>query len=126
MGASMEIYKRFTFDAAHSLTGVPANHKCSRLHGHTYELIVFLAGEPDKKTGFISDYADIAVAVGRVLAPLDHHNLNDVDARLLHNPTTENLCLYLWPRLKAELPELSRIEVKESATTGCVYTEVER
>lgn len=116
----MEIYKAFTFDAAHRLTGVPKGHKCARLHGHTYALIVYCGGEPDAATGMIVDYADMAAVVERRLASIDHHYLNNIPG--LENPTTENLCRWLWPRLKAELPQLSRIELKESSTTGCIYS----
>jgi len=117
----MTIYREFTFDAAHRLTRVPATHKCSNLHGHTYRLIVYVFGPPDER-GFCggADYAEIQEAVRRILLHIDHKCLNDVDTRL-ENPTTEVLARWLFPRLKAELPGLSRIEIKESATTGCIY-----
>lgn len=117
----MMIYKEFVFDAAHRLTRVPASHKCSQLHGHTYRLTVFVSGSPDHR-GFCggADYAEINDSVRRILVHLDHRYLNDIDTRL-ENPTTEVLALWLWPRIKAELPGLARIEIRESATTGCIY-----
>jgi 6-pyruvoyltetrahydropterin/6-carboxytetrahydropterin synthase len=118
----MTIYKEFTFDAAHRLTCVPDSHPCWNLHGHTYRLRVYISGPIDGR-GFCgwSDYSELRDSVKRVLVHLDHRYLNDVDVRLLNNPTTENLALWLWPRLQAELPGLSRIELKESEGTGCIY-----
>ena len=118
----MTIYKAFTFDSAHRLTRVPEDHKCSSLHGHTYTLVVFISGPADER-GFCggADYCEIGSAVKRVLGHIDHKYLNDVDPRCLSNPTTERLAEWLWPRLKAELPSLSKIILKESASTGCVY-----
>jgi 6-pyruvoyltetrahydropterin/6-carboxytetrahydropterin synthase len=114
------IYKAFTFDAAHKLTGIPSDHKCSQLHGHTYTLIVYLSGPVDAR-GFIMDYAEIAEAVKSVLVQIDHKYLNDIYG--LDNPTTEVLAKWLWDRLKVAMSCLSRVEVKESSTTGCMYWE---
>lgn len=118
----MTIYKTFTFDSAHRLTKVPPDHKCYALHGHTYQLTVYVSGTPDKR-GFCggADYSEIKTATEKILLHLDHRYLNDVDVRLLHNPTTESLVAWIWPRLKVELPNVSKIELKESSTTGCIY-----
>lgn len=118
----MTIYRTFSFDCSHRLTRVPSDHKCARLHGHTYRLTVYVSGPPDER-GFCggADYSEIKTGVLRVLAHIDHYHLNDVDVRL-SNPTTEALAEYLWPRLKAELPGLCRIRLSESAETGCIYS----
>ncbi len=112
------IYKDFHFDAAHWLPGVPDTHKCHRLHGHTYRLRVWCAGEVGE-SGMIVDYAEIATAVRPVLGRVDHRLLNDVPG--LENPTTEVLAAWFYDELKRRLPELAGIEVAESATTGCLY-----
>lgn len=115
----MTIYKEFTFDAAHKLTRVPAGHKCARMHGHTYRLIVSIEGEPDE-SGMIIDYADLAAAVEPILAQVDHHTLNDLHG--LENPTTEVVAPWLWRRIHAALPKhVMTVELKESSSTGCVY-----
>ncbi|HEX7653942.1 MAG TPA: 6-carboxytetrahydropterin synthase, partial [Verrucomicrobiae bacterium] len=38
----MELRKSFQFEAAHLLPHLPKNHKCRRLHGHSFrvELVV--------------------------------------------------------------------------------------
>lgn len=94
------IAKRFTFDAAHRLDYLPEGHKCGRLHGHTYELELVLAGPVDDKTGFVIDYADIADVVQKlVLDRIDHHLLNEV----VPQPSTERLVRWVIVELdKAE------------------------
>jgi 6-pyruvoyltetrahydropterin/6-carboxytetrahydropterin synthase len=70
------------------------------------------------------DYAEIAAAVAPVLSMLDHHVLNEVPG--LENTTTEMLAPWVWAYIKPRLPQVFRIEIAESATTGCVYEEPER
>lgn len=114
----LKIYKDFMFDAAHLLPQVEEGHKCKRLHGHTYRLRVWCSG-PVNEFGWVIDYADIAAAVHPVLDALDHRLLNAVPG--LENPTTENLAPWIYDRLKPVLLPLTRIEVAESSTTGCVF-----
>lgn len=114
----MTVYKEFTFDSAHWLPNVPVGHKCGRVHGHTYRLIVSVSGEPDC-SGMIIDYADIAVAVLPILETIDHHLLNEIDG--LDNPTTEVLARWLWNEIRIKIRRPIAVEVKESASTGCLY-----
>jgi 6-pyruvoyltetrahydropterin/6-carboxytetrahydropterin synthase len=116
----MEIYKEFKFEAAHLLPNVPAGHKCGRLHGHSFRVEVHVAGELDAKLGWIMDYAEIKSLVKPVIARLDHHYLNDIPG--LENPTSEVIARWLWQQLKPGLPQLSKIVVKETCTSGCVYS----
>ncbi len=115
----MEIFKKFTFEAAHRLPNVPDGHKCARVHGHSYAVTVYLAGPVGETTGWVMDFADLTAAVKPVLEKLDHYYLNDVDG--LENPTTENLARWIWKRLKPRLPGLSRLVIHETCTSGCEY-----
>jgi 6-pyruvoyltetrahydropterin/6-carboxytetrahydropterin synthase len=56
-----------------------------------------------------------------VLARLDHYYLNEIEG--LENPTSENLARWIWRELKPGLPALTRIVVRETCTSGCVYSE---
>lgn len=116
----MEIYKKYTFEAAHRLPNVPEGHKCARLHGHSYSVEVHVSGQPDSELGWIMDFSDITAAVNPVIKQLDHYYLNDING--LENPTSENIVRWLWPRLKAVLPALSKLVISETCTSGCVYT----
>lgn len=116
----MEIFKEFTFEAAHRLPHVPEGHKCARLHGHSFMVRITVAGEVGERSGWIMDFGDIKTAFQPLWKQLDHYYLNDIPG--LENPTSENLAIWIWARLKPALPQLSRIEIRETCTSGCVYT----
>lgn len=115
----MEIFKAFTFEAAHLLPNVPEGHKCGRLHGHSYEITVFVEGAVGETSGWIMDFADLKSAFKPVYDSLDHRYLNDIEG--LENPTSENIARWIWNRMKPDLPQLSCIQVKETCTSGCRY-----
>ena len=115
----MEIWKEFTFEAAHMLPNVPDDHKCKRLHGHSYRVRVVVEGELDPTLGWVVDFASIADAFEPIRLRLDHYYLNEIEG--LENPTSEVLAEWIWTRLAPALPILSRIEVSETCTAGCVY-----
>ena len=115
----IEIWRRFDFDAAHYLTKVPEGHKCGRMHGHTYNVEVHLAGEIDPVTGWVRDFGDLKEAFKPIEALLDHQVLNEVPG--LDNPTSERLAVWLWERLRIDLPELTSVTVSETANSGVVY-----
>ncbi len=116
----MEIYKEFSIEAAHRLPHVPEGHKCSRLHGHSFQISIHVEGPVDAHNGWVMDFADIKSAFKPVWEQLDHHYLNEIPG--LENPTSENLARWIWQKLKPGLPLLSRIAVKETCTSGCVYS----
>jgi 6-pyruvoyltetrahydropterin/6-carboxytetrahydropterin synthase len=116
----MELFKEFTFEAAHRLPGVPDEHKCARLHGHSYRVEVHVAGDVDPRSGMVMDFADIRAAFAPIRDRLDHYYLNEIEG--LENPTSENLARWIWQRLKPGLPQLVRIVVRETCAVGCVYT----
>ena len=116
----VELTKEYRFEAAHRLPMVPPEHKCARLHGHSYTIEVSLAGEADPKLGWLVDFGDITAEVEPLLKrELDHRTLNDVAG--LENPTSELLCVWLWQRLRERLPHLSAITVQETCTARCTY-----
>ena len=115
----MQIYKEFQIEAAHLLPNVPEDHKCRRLHGHSFRIEIHVAGEVDKDVGWVMDFADIGHIFQPLYDALDHRFLNEIAG--LENPTSENLARWIWQRLKPELPELDKIVVKETCTSGCIY-----
>jgi len=116
----MEIFKEFSFEAAHLLPNVAAGHKCGRLHGHSFQVTLYVAGEPGDNSGWIMDFADIKTAFKPVYDRLDHYYLNDIPG--LENPTSENIARWIWRELKPALPPLSRIMIRETCTSGCIYS----
>lgn len=116
----MEIFREFTFEAAHRLPNVPADHKCARLHGHSFRVAVHVEGPVGEASGWVCDFADVAAAFSPLHDALDHRYLNEVEG--LENPTSERLAEWIWSRLATVLPGLSRVVVRETCTSGCVYT----
>ena len=116
---NIELRKTFQFEAAHKLPNVPADHKCARLHGHSFRVEVVVAGECDPRLGWLMDYADISEAFKPLLDQLDHYYLNDIAG--LENATSENLAKWIWDRLKPELPLLTEIVVAETCLSRCIY-----
>lgn len=115
----MEIFKEFTFEAAHRLPGVPAGHKCARLHGHSFRIELHLTGPVQEQTGWVMDFGDIKSAFQPLYEQLDHHYLNEIGG--LENPTSEMLAKWIWDGVKPRLPMLSAVVVRETCTSGCVY-----
>jgi 6-pyruvoyltetrahydropterin/6-carboxytetrahydropterin synthase len=114
-----ELIRTFRFEAAHALPNVPADHKCRRLHGHSYRVDVHVAGPIDPAKGWVMDFGDIKKAVQPILDDLDHRMLSDLPG--LANSTSELIAAYIWDRLEASLPLLSAVTVWESETSRCVY-----
>ena len=116
----VELVKEFRFESAHRLPMVPPEHKCFRMHGHSYRIEVCLAGDIDPKLGWLVDFGEIAARVEPVLKQeLDHRVLNDVPG--LENPTSEVLAGWLWKRIAALVPQLAAITVHETCTSRCTY-----
>lgn len=113
----MRIYKEFTFEAAHRLPAVPADHKCARLHGHSFHVRVTVQGPVDEAMGWVADFADLKAAVKPIVGQLDHRYLNEVEG--LENPTSENVARWIWARL--DVAGLYEVAVRETCTSGCVY-----
>lgn len=116
----MEIWKEFSLESAHRLPNVPPDHKCARLHGHSFKVEVHVRGDLHPTLGWVVDFADIGAAWRPLHDALDHRCLNDVPG--LENPTSELLARWIWTRLKPTLPGLSKVVVRETCTSGCAYT----
>ncbi|MFI1397527.1 6-carboxytetrahydropterin synthase QueD [Streptomyces sp. NPDC020681] len=115
----MEIFREFTFEAAHRLPRVPEGHKCARLHGHSYKVIVHVEAPVDPEAGWVMDFGDVKRAFKPLEAQLDHYYLNEIGG--LENPTSEVLARWIWERLQPKLPALSALTVRETCTSGCTY-----
>jgi 6-pyruvoyltetrahydropterin/6-carboxytetrahydropterin synthase len=115
----IELRKSFQFEAAHLLPRLPESHKCRRLHGHSFKVEIVVSGEQDPELGWLIDYAEIAAAFKPLWTQLDHRYLNELDG--LENPTSENIAIWIWDRLRPTLPMLEEVVVAETCTAKCVY-----
>lgn len=108
----LELMKEFKFEASHILPKHPG--KCSRLHGHSWVLRVFVKGEVNEVTGFVMDYVDIKKVVQPIVDSLDHRHLGTFQGDFgelpiawraptgsAFYPSSENLIVWianqLWP-----------------------------
>jgi 6-pyruvoyltetrahydropterin/6-carboxytetrahydropterin synthase len=131
----LELGRRYRFSASHRLHSAHLTEeencrvfgKCNNPygHGHNYVVEVGLSGEVDPATGMIANLADLDAFVQRhVLEDFDHKSLNeDVPAFRDTVPTTENLCIEIFQRLKSfPKAKLERIRVEETGKNSFEYT----
>ena len=104
------VSKRFTLAASHRLE-VDYPTKCSRLHGHNYEIEVFCKAAELDANGMVVDFKTIKE---RVTDRLDHRNLNEV---LPCNPTAENLARWICE----QIPDCYKVIVKETEDNTATY-----
>lgn len=123
------IGKRFAFEAAHHLPGLPDGHKCARLHGHSYTVEVTVATEGAlSPPGFVVDFADLSPLGEHLKKTVDHRDLNEV---LDVPPTSEHLArlLFDWCVATLVLPPgvvVESVRVRETASTFAEYTGTRR
>jgi 6-pyruvoyltetrahydropterin/6-carboxytetrahydropterin synthase len=117
--AIAEIFKEFTFEAAHRLPHVPEGHKCGRLHGHSFRVALHVAGRVEPESGWLMDFAELKERFEPLYGRLDHQYLNEIEG--LENPTSENIARWIWDRLKPVVPQLSLVVVQETCTSGAIY-----
>ena len=114
----MIIFKEFTFEAAHKLPLVPENHKCFNLHGHSFKVKIYIDGQINEM-GWVMDFSELKKICSQYISELDHSYLNEIVG--LENPTSENIAVWLWERLRSQLPQLYSIKVMETCNSGCEY-----
>lgn len=104
-----EISQSFFFDAAHTLNRAIEAEPSRRIHGHTYNAEVFLAGPVDPDTGMVMDLGLVRREIDWLREQLDHRLLDEVPG--LGAPTLENLCQFIFSKLLPTLPALSAVRV---------------
>jgi 6-pyruvoyltetrahydropterin/6-carboxytetrahydropterin synthase len=125
------LWRRYRVQAAHRLPNVPAGHKCGRMHGHGFEIVVHArrdaAGAGPGPDPAPADPASSPALdhdrLDELWAPLhfvlNHACLNDLPG--LDNPTSERLAGWLWAQLAPQLPALAWVTVYETASCGAVF-----
>jgi 6-pyruvoyltetrahydropterin/6-carboxytetrahydropterin synthase len=131
----VELGRRYRFAASHRLHSAQLSEaendrlygKCNNPHGHGHNYVVEISvsGDVDPATGMIANLADLDGFVEReILEPFDHRSLNEeVSAFRNKVPTTENLCLEIFRRLRSFAPaKLERVRVEETTNNSFEYT----
>jgi 6-pyruvoyltetrahydropterin/6-carboxytetrahydropterin synthase len=130
----IELGRQYRFSASHRLHSPHLSEeencrvfgKCNNPHGHghNYVVEVSISVDVDLATGMIANLADLDAFVERqVLEEFDHKSLNeDVLAFRERVPTTENLCIEIFQRLKSfPQAKLERIRVQETGNNSFEY-----
>ncbi len=140
-----KISKEYRFEASHILR----NHegKCSRLHGHSYRVVVEVTGDVSEHEGasgegMIIDYAVLDRLVRPIISELDHRHLmrtyesdivrsaiieagfDDWFYEVGERTTAENIAFHLFQRIfTQEVPQLryAKVTVHETSKTSASY-----
>jgi 6-pyruvoyltetrahydropterin/6-carboxytetrahydropterin synthase len=117
------VHRKAHFNAAHRLfrkdwddkKNLEIFGKCSNpnYHGHNYELIVSVTGEPSPETGFVMDLKILKELIyTEVEEAFDHKNLNvEVPEFKDLNPTAENIAVVIWNKLRDKIKKENDLEV---------------
>ena len=124
MGKKVAIFRREHFNAAHRLFNAAWDDKknmevfgkCAlpNYHGHNYELIVKIVGEPDEKTGYVMDLNTLSDLIEeKVLEKFDHKNLNlDTEEFKNLNPTAENIAIVIYEILRPHIGKEKDLQIR--------------
>jgi 6-pyruvoyltetrahydropterin/6-carboxytetrahydropterin synthase len=123
------------FNAAHKLFNPAWSYekneevfgKCANenWHGHNYELLITVKGNPDPDNGFVFDVKKLsAIIKEHIIEKLDHRNLN-VDVEFMKGKmcSTENLAIAIWQELTPHLPSGVRLHAIKLYETPRIYVE---
>lgn len=118
-----EVILKGEIASAHFLRGYPG--KCKDIHGHTWKIDVYLAGEKLDALGMLQDFAVLKVKLKDFLDTLDHKNLNELSMFAQENPTAENIARHIFFQFQKSVAPLkvSKVTVWESDKAGVSYYE---
>ena len=124
MGKKVAIFRKENFNSAHRLFNPDWNDekntavfgKCAlpNYHGHNYELIVKIIGEPDEKTGYVMDLKKLSDLVKeKIIERFDHKNLNlDTKEFKNVNPTAENIAIVIYEILRPHIAKEKDLQIR--------------
>lgn len=130
MKNKVSVFRREHFCAAHRLNNRAWNDeknfavfgKCNNpnYHGHNYELVVKVTGEPNAETGFVVDLKYLSDLIKKsVIEKFDHKNLNlDLKEFSDRNPTTENIAILIYNILRDKVDDSLDMQIRLYETTN--------
>lgn len=120
-----ELKVKTHFAAAHKLTMV--GEKCENLHGHNWNIEVYVTGGHLNEAGVLVDFGVVKGCVRKIMKELDHKYLNEIEAFSDIQPSSEQIAIYIANRLKSFLDDfdsslrVSRVSAWESADACATY-----
>ena len=124
MDKRVAVFRHEHFNAAHRLYNPAWDQKrneqvfgkCANpnYHGHNYELIIKVVGQPDPRTGYVMDLKELSDLVQEhILEKFDHKNLNlDTEEFRTLNPTAENIAIVIYDLLRPHIDASQDLQVK--------------
>jgi 6-pyruvoyltetrahydropterin/6-carboxytetrahydropterin synthase len=111
------------FSAGHHLRNYPGN--CETPHGHNWKVEVKVEADALDELGMGVDFRELKNTVAKVMADLDHRNLNDHPEFMEKNPSSENIAAYIFHSLKNALTtdryRPHSVTVYETDRSGVTY-----
>ena len=99
---------------------------CERIHGHNWKIIVTVGSEMLNEMGMVIDFKDLKMAMHKVIMPMDHNDINTYSPFDVINPTSENLCKYIFDEMSKELndnrKQVVKVKVFETDTSYATYS----
>jgi 6-pyruvoyltetrahydropterin/6-carboxytetrahydropterin synthase len=127
MSGIFEIRASVHFDAAHWLRDYEG--PCSRMHGHRFDVRAAVTGSELGREQLLIDFHELRRLLEEIIAPFDHHCLNDTEYFAELSPTSENIARFIYDALAERLAQLESgvrlawVSVSESPDTKVVYRE---
>ena len=124
MSTKVAVYRKEHFNAAHRLhnpnwddaTNSKVFGKCNNpnYHGHNYELVVQVTGNPDPATGYVIDMKVLSDIIQQnVIEKFDHKNLNEDTQEFKNlNPTAENIAIVIYNILKPKINAAFNLQIR--------------
>ena len=120
-----QISIKSNFSSAHNLREYKG--KCENLHGHNWNVEVFIEAGFLNKEGMVLDFKDAKIYLDKVINGLDHKYINEIPPFDKLNPTSENIAQFIFERLNMELSDLNlkvkRVDVWETENSKAAYYE---
>jgi 6-pyruvoyltetrahydropterin/6-carboxytetrahydropterin synthase len=118
-----EISVKFHFSSAHQLRGYKG--KCEELHGHNWEVEVFLVSNRLNKLGMVLDFNIAKRNLKKVIKKLDHKFINKIPYFRKNNPTSENLAKFIFYEmrklLKSSKVKITKVDIWETSNSHASY-----
>lgn len=120
-----EISVVMEFSAAHNLRDYRG--KCEKLHGHNWQVEVFLASEALDKGAMVMDFTMARKKLKQVLKYFDHTYINETDYFKKNNPTSENIAKFIFEEMSKQVKrykcKVARVSVWETPRSKATYYE---
>lgn len=117
-----EIKTQMYFSGAHHLLNYDGD--CENQHGHNWLVEAFVMGETLDKSNILIDYKILKKHLKEILDYLDHEDINELPEFDGVSPSSEILSKYIFEKMKAKIPQISKISVWETNTSCASYFEI--